>query len=561
MQITLCCESVLCEIHTKTTPVYSECPLCHTGNFKTTSDPEADKKIQGLLIYCPNKNTGCRWVGKLNQLTLHCNSDDAGCPFHKVKCPSNCGRLLQRQNVSEHLATECPCYCQHCKITANEMVIASQHKENCTKYTQQCPNKCGMKINHGNIHEHCKVCPLEEIQCEYYSLGCRDTMLRQDKEEHHKNSLINHLDLIKHKISDKHSIKSYWIRVYATFLLILLIAILGQFYYVKIGIEDIENLRLRTEIIIDDLKANLAVTEVENKELRNDLEDIRSHVEQCLDMRDDISYIDDSVDDISKENSNLRNYLNILQNQMIALEIKAIAYVQTLETYNGTITKQLEHIENLMDVLNRENTTYTTIKEFIDISNSTFTGMFEIVKNQLYKYEVAIQNNSIELKKIAKETYGTMMSTNWRLFLTMVHLVALHGDRVMPVVLAMHDYSQYVNTSQEWFSTHFFDTANGNYMCLSVKSILFNVSVTLHLLNHLHYMQEGSFVVEMMNQHNDTNHSVGKIPYKETQSVINREVGPRIIGNVRYNLSSDQEDVVYLHKDVIYFRVSFINSS
>ena len=558
MQISLCCNSVLCEIHTKTKPVYSECPLCHSSIFKTSSNPEADKEIQGLLIYCPNKDTGCRWVGKLSQLNLHCNSDDEGCPFQKVKCPSNCGRLLQRQNVSEHLATECPCYCQYCKVTANETLIASQHKENCTTYIQQCPNKCGMKISHGSIHEHRKVCPLEEVQCEYYSLGCRNTMLRQDKEEHHKDNLINHLDLIKHKISDKHSLKSYWIRVYATFLLIILMAILSQFYYMKTSFEDIENLRL-IRIENDDLKANLAITEVQNKELRNDLEDMRNHVEQCLDLKDEISYIDDSVDDINKESSNLRKDINILQNQMVALEIKIIVYVQILEEYNTTIAKQLNRIENVMNVLNRTNATYASIKEFINITNSTYMDMYEMLKNQLYGYEKAIQNNSAELKKIAKESYGTMMSTNWRLYLTMVHLVALHGDRVMPVVLAMHDYSWYVNTSQEWFSTEFFNTANGNYMCLSVKPFVFNISVALHLLSRVHNMQEGTFIIEMMNQYNDTDHSVGEIPYSEPKtSAMSTEVESSIIGNVRYNISSSQENVVYLHRDVLYFRVSFI---
>lgn len=192
-------------------PAYSECPLCHSDKFKTSADPKLNTEIQALLIFCPNKDTGCRWGGKLSQLALHCSSD-AGCPFQKVKCPSNCGRLIQCQNVAEHLLTECPCYCQYCKATASEVLIASQHKENCSKYTQQCPNKCGMKILHGNIPEHRKFCPLEEIQCEYYSLGCKVTMLRKVKEEHHKKSLIKHLDLIQHKISDKKRIKSYWIK-------------------------------------------------------------------------------------------------------------------------------------------------------------------------------------------------------------------------------------------------------------------------------------------------------------------------------------------------------------
>ena len=92
------------------------------------------------------------------------------------------------------------------------------------------------------------------------------------------------------------------------------------------------------------------------------------------------------------------------------------------------------------------------------------TNLSEIVKKDLDKYAERTQNNSAEFKKILEKYYGTMMSTNWRLFLTMVHLVALHGDKVMPVVLAMHNYSWYAMTNEQWVSTHLFDTDNGNYV-------------------------------------------------------------------------------------------------
>ena len=131
----------------------------------------------------------------------------------------------------------------------------------------------------------------------------------------------------------------------------------------------------------------------------------------------------------------------------------------------------------------------------------------------------------------------------------------------------MDEYSWYVKEGKEWISTDFFDTTNGNYMCLSVKPIAFNISVTLHLRSHVQYIQEGTFVIEMMNQFNDTDHSVGKITYTPTTTtatdikLMNIEAQPEVIGNVKYNIFTDQENVVYLHKDVVYFRVSFVNST
>ena len=201
----------------------------------------------------------------------------------------------------------------------------------------------------------------------------------------------------------------------------------------------------------------------------------------------------------------------------------------------------------------------------INVTSNAYHNLSETIKKDLHECKVAMQNVSAEFRRIAEKNYGTLMSTSWRLFLTVVHLIALHGDSVMPVVLAMHEYSWYVKEGQEWISTPFFDTANGNYMCLSVKPIVFNISVTLHLLSHVQYMQEGTFVIEMMNQYNDTDHSIGEIAYTPTTAtgtkLINIEAQPEVIGNIKYNIFTNQENIVYLYEDVVYFRVSFVNST
>lgn len=79
-------------------------------------------------------------------------------------------------------------------------------------------------------------------------------------------------------------------------------------------------------------------------------------------------------------------------------------------------------------------------------------------------------------------------------------------------------------------------------------------------------MQEGTFIIEIMNQYNDTDHSVGKIPYREASTatgtkIMNIETQPEVIENIKYNIFTDQENVVYLHEDMVYFRVSFVNST
>ena len=96
--------------------------------------------------------------------------------------------------------SEYPCYCQHCKTTGGEILMAKQHNEKCQKFTAQCPNGCGVTMVQAKVNKHCKACPLEEIQCEYYSLGCRAKVLSKDKEEHTKNNVIQHRDLMKQRV-------------------------------------------------------------------------------------------------------------------------------------------------------------------------------------------------------------------------------------------------------------------------------------------------------------------------------------------------------------------------
>ena len=42
---------------------------------------------------------------------------------------------------------------------------------------------------------HRLKCPLEIIECEYYSIGCRDTMACKDQSEHKKEKMEEHLHL------------------------------------------------------------------------------------------------------------------------------------------------------------------------------------------------------------------------------------------------------------------------------------------------------------------------------------------------------------------------------
>ena len=117
------------------TNIKSTCPVCHADKFVSFPQHQADQEIKGLLIYCPNKESGCEWVGELNDIHKHIK-DGKCCD---IKC-DKCDQTLPSTAVKSHLDTECPCYCPFCDITAEREVISSEHKEKCHKFPLTCPN-------------------------------------------------------------------------------------------------------------------------------------------------------------------------------------------------------------------------------------------------------------------------------------------------------------------------------------------------------------------------------------------------------------------------------------
>ena len=77
----------------------SKCPICHVK-----------PKVYGL-----HKTGGCDWV-----------KSEIICGY--------CRQFIRYSAIDKHRATECPCYCQYCGITAENEVIVTQHKKKCPKY-------------------------------------------------------------------------------------------------------------------------------------------------------------------------------------------------------------------------------------------------------------------------------------------------------------------------------------------------------------------------------------------------------------------------------------------
>ncbi|XP_065901454.1 TNF receptor-associated factor 4-like [Dysidea avara] len=201
LRLSVCCGHNFCKSCLDGT---NTCPVCRNEKFSTFPNVQADREIRSLHVMCTNKKRGCEWQGELNNINNHLGSSD-GCQLEDVKCSNECGKMLQRQYLTSHVETECPCRnveCELCHVTGRHQFIKGEHKERCLKLLISCPNKCKTKkIAREDMDAHRKECPLEMVLCEYHSVGCEERMTRKRKRKHEEEKIEEHLLMTKLKLA------------------------------------------------------------------------------------------------------------------------------------------------------------------------------------------------------------------------------------------------------------------------------------------------------------------------------------------------------------------------
>ena len=179
--------------------------MCRKEEFKTFRNKAINREVRALHIYCTNKEKGCEWQGELNYINEHLTSS-TGCQFEDLKCPIECGKMIERRYLTSHVETECSrrkVNCQYCHDTGEHQFIEGQHKEECPKLPLPCPNKCEVGcVPRKDVEAHRKECPLEMIQCEYHNVGCEVNVARKDLEEHNHKMMKEHLMMTKCRLSE-----------------------------------------------------------------------------------------------------------------------------------------------------------------------------------------------------------------------------------------------------------------------------------------------------------------------------------------------------------------------
>ena len=197
------CQGCIEQVKADSSPY--NCPCCKAETFEAFEDKRLKRSLYGFRVYCANRQHGCQWVGELGLLDNHLNSNPSkqkqleGCLFCQVKC-IHCSKLFQRSSIEIHQNDQCPkrpFSCQYCKdYTSSYKTVVTKHWPVCRYYPVQCLIKCGKMVERQNLEQHINSdCPLTVTDCDFKNIGCDVRLSRKDMPAHLNDCAVKHVSL------------------------------------------------------------------------------------------------------------------------------------------------------------------------------------------------------------------------------------------------------------------------------------------------------------------------------------------------------------------------------
>ena len=209
--LTECCGQHFCEScikHWVSQNRAKGCPHCRQYKFVHILNKALKREINELKVCCINQEKGCEWKNELDNLETHMKN----CGYVEVECSNNCKIRLMRNELAEHLLSECllrKYRCVHCHLMGTYHAITGDcppdnkrcpahpgHYESCPELKLAC-SKCGERnIKRKDMTKHRSQCPMESVECQFKEAGCDMKLLRNELDDHMTQSTQQHLVLM-----------------------------------------------------------------------------------------------------------------------------------------------------------------------------------------------------------------------------------------------------------------------------------------------------------------------------------------------------------------------------
>ena len=477
--------------------------------------------MRSFYIYCTNKEKGCKWQGELNDINNHLGNSD-GCQFEEVKCSNECGKMIERQYLTSHVKTKCPCRkvnCQYCHDTGEHQFIEGQHKEECPKLPLPCPNKCEVgSVPREDLEIHRKICQLEAIEC---SNECGRMMERQ--------YLPYHLEMLcpRRKVNCQYCHDT------------------GEHQFIE-GQHKEECPKLPLPCPNKCEVGSVPREDMEAHRKKCPLEMI-----QCEYHSVGCEVMIARKDQEKHENAKTKEHLMMTKHKLTDTEA-------TLAN-----TK--------LDLSDTKATLANTENKLTDTNNQLASALQRISTLEVLLYQATD-------KAVFRPTSVVLESSaEWCVKLAAMTVVSKSGDQECPVILKMSQYNNKKEKSVHWYSDSFYTHNKGYKMCLNNDAAGHSNGKGTHLSVFLYLMKgphddeltwplRGKFEIKLLNQISDSEHCSKTVNYQNTD---NKKITSRVtdgdraasaLGKAKYFSNEDLHKTTptcqYLKDDCLFFQVT-----
>lgn len=213
-----CCGNHLCPVCNRrlTAGPGASCPICRLSEVKSTEDKFFKRLVLSLPVRCYHHEEGCQWKGELSELSDHYDhSRSVSCTFAILQCSFGCGQKIAARKMKTHKQEDCPkrpITCKHCQYHNSYNVVTEKHHPVCMEFPVECPNHCEKIVSESSLctqnqaqkvcyprkrlPEHLAKCPLQQIACTFFHVGCTARLPRCTMFTHLRDSKDKHMEYL-----------------------------------------------------------------------------------------------------------------------------------------------------------------------------------------------------------------------------------------------------------------------------------------------------------------------------------------------------------------------------
>ena len=530
-----CCEERFCQACIDPVLKHKKpCPSCGEADLSTFSTKASQKKILALQVRCAMNQKGCEWVGQLEQLDAHLDTD---CQYVDVECPSKCDKKVQKRNLATHLEMDChkrEFMCPYCTYKATFEIVSNVHWPECLLFPLKCPNRCGVTCEREFIDDHMQLCSLEEVECEVSFAGCKEKFLREDQDEHMKRNVERHLKLtatatlrIKQELQEK----------------------------------DCELKKLEEK-----LKQNLEEKDQQIRELQESHKQVQQQLqEKDAELKQELTKRDNELK--AKLETTDRNIRKVIEEQHKQLQ-------EQLKARDGEVTKkqqtkdkqfeqQLQEKDaELKQELQKKDEAMKALK---DDMNQKLKKRDDELKLKLEEKDQQVRESAAEVTALKKQLQETDQK-----FSKDINALNMAAG-VPPYHLTMANYAELKGKSTYWVSERFYTHPGGYQCCIGVAPNgglegkgthvgVYLCSAPGQFDGTLPWPAKATFTLQLLNQHRDQDHwtVAQRIEWKKPSGTYNVGSFSRtFIHNAELGWNAGKQ-TKYLHDDCLRFRMAKI---